>query len=364
MNRIDRNKTLVRHILNCGIASSQKDLGVKLGYANESSFSQIINEKVPYPKNFIERITAIVPDLNTDWLLYGEGEMLITDTAPRIEDVSIVHANDTVDVDIEALMKEQGVTMSQLAAIVNESIDYISSCGGKLHSHHILLLQGRFGDDVVDRYTKYSNVMEAEIIESFPVLPEAVIAEPNTNIEEVIEEDGSELEAISPNLLLSNMKVNVAEQIKETSMLPTFQPNDWVFIRFLKDKMKIVSGKTYYLNCKNRPTMIRRVKFEGEDKLRLIAKNSQYDDIIICRSDIINIGNVVALFRMTFGDQYSELEALRRQKDDQLEERHQQINNFIDIQREMIAEIRESGKRNERERERTDKLIEKIINNA
>lgn len=201
-----------------------------------------------------------------------------------------------------------------------------------------------------------------EDVESFLIVPEVVNAEPNANIEEVIEEDGTELEAISPNLLLSDMKVSVAEQIKGTSMLPTFQPNDWVFIRFLKDTMKIVSGKTYYLKCRNRPTMIRRVKFEGEDKLRLIAKNSEYDDIVIYRSDIINIGNVVALFRMTFGDQYSELEALRRHKDEQLEERHQQINNFIDIQREMVAEIREQGKRNERERERTDRLIEKIIN--
>jgi hypothetical protein len=65
---------------------------------------------------------------------------------------------------------------------------------------------------------------------------------------------------------------------------------------------------------------------------------------------------------MTFGDQYAEIEAIRRHKDEQLEERNQQINNFIDIQREMVAEIREQGKRNERERERTDKLIERIIN--
>ena len=139
-------------------------------------------------------------------------------------------------------------------------------------------------------------------------------------------------------------------------MLPTFQPDDRVFIRFIKDKIKIVDGETYYLDCKNRPTMIRLVKFEGCDKLRLIAKNPQYGDIIIERSDIINIGVVVALFRMTFGDQYAEIEAIRRHKDEQLEERHQQINNFIDIQREMIAEIRESGKRNDR---LIDKLMEK-----
>lgn len=190
---------------------------------------------------------------------------------------------------------------------------------------------------------------EMEEVESFLVVPEAVNAEPNANIEEVIEEDGTELEAISPNLLLSNMKVSVAEQVKGTSMLPTFQPNDWVFIRFLKDKMKIVSGKTYYLKCRNRPTMIRRVKFEGEDKLRLIAKNSEYDDIIICRSDIINIGNVVALFRMTFGDQYSELEALRREKDAEREKKDSQIDKMLEM-------MQAQG-------EQQSKLIDAIIGN-
>ena len=303
----------------------------------------------------LEGILSAYPQLNRTWLLTGEGEMLITDTAPRIEDVSIVRADEEVDVDIEGLILDTNTAPEDIAQIIGEDIEYLRRCNNKLLPRHIIKLQDRFGDALIDKYAKYRNVVVAEIVESFPIVPEYVIAEPNTNIEEVIEEDGSELEAISPNLLLSNMKVNVAEQIKGTSMLPTLQPNDWVFIRFLKDKMKIVSGKTYYLNCRNRPTMIRMVKFEGEDKLRLIAKNSQYDDIVICRSDIINIGNVVALFRMTFGDQYSELEALRRQKDNQLEERNQQINNFIDIQREMIAEIRESGKRN-------DRLIEKIIN--
>lgn len=310
----------------------------------------------------IELILNFYTDLSRVWLLTGEGEMIVTDTAPRIVEASIVRADEEVEVDIVGIAQAQNITLQDIATIIGESVMFIENCKGRLFPRHIMKLQERFGDALIDKYVKYHNVVEAEVVESFPIVPEAVIAEPNTNIEEVIEEDGTELEAISPNLLLSNMKVNAAEQIKGTSMLPTFQPNDWVFIRFLKDKMKIVSGKTYYLNCKNRPTMIRRVKFEGEDKLRLIAKNSEYDDIIICRSDIINIGNVVALFRMAFGDQYSEIEELRREKEAERAKKDSQIDNFIDMQREMVAEIREQGKRNERERERVDRLIEKIIN--
>lgn len=76
MNRIDRNKILVRHIIKSGLAVSQKDLGQKLGYSNESYFSQILNCKVEYPKDFIQKLKSLLPNLNELWLLNGLGEML------------------------------------------------------------------------------------------------------------------------------------------------------------------------------------------------------------------------------------------------------------------------------------------------
>lgn len=356
MNRVDRNRILVRHAIRMGIAPSQKELGKLFGYNNDSAFSQVISGLKSWPKYFTDKFKELVPDLNIDWLENGNGTMLTEDTMPTIVKASIVNRYDDIDVDIEALMCELNISYVDIASVIEESVEYIYSCNGKLKPVHIMKLQNCYGNDVIDKHSKYANSVEVEIVESFPVLPEDVTTSPNTDILKYVEENGSELETINPSLLLANAKVDVAERIKRTSMLPTFQPDDSVFIRFIKDKMKIVDGETYYLDCKNRPTMIRLVKFEGCDKLRLIAKNPQYGDIIIERSDIINIGVVVALFRMTFGDQYSEIEALRRQKDEQMQELNQQINNFIDIQREMVAEIRESGKRNDR---LIDKLMEK-----
>lgn len=318
---------------NMAITKFERDAKLSNGYFKEST-SRIGDDK-------IERIHRTFPDLNMDWLLTGNGDMLEAElgiaqiatsaTVARIEQAAIVQEDEEVEVDIEGLMLDTNTTPKDIAKIIGEDIEYLRRCNNRLFPRHILKLQDRFGDTLVDKYAKYAKNVEVEVIESFLIVPEAVNAEPNANIEEVIEEDGTELEAISPNLLLSDKKVSVAEQIKGTSMLPTFQPNDWVFIRFLKDTMKIVSGKTYYLKCRNRPTMIRRVKFEGEDKLRLIAKNSEYDDIVICRSDIINIGNVVALFRMTFGDQYSELEELRREKDAEREKKDSQIDKMLEM---------------------------------
>lgn len=185
---------------------------------------------------------------------------------------------------------------------------------------------------------------DAEIIESFPMLPEEVSEEANTNIEEFIEENSSELERVNPSSKLSS--ANAAERILRTSMMPTFQPEDIVFVRFLPDRMKLCDGDIYYLNCKNRPTMIRRVKFEPDNRLRLIAQNPQYGDVVISRDDIINVGTIVGMLRLTFGDQYSEIEAIRRQKEEQIENRSKQVDNILEMQRELISEIREQGKRN------------------
>lgn len=80
MNKIDRYKILVRYIVSSGLASNQKDLGRKMGYTNESAFSQIINEKVSCPKDFSQKLKAILPDLNLDWLETGDGEMLKSPT--------------------------------------------------------------------------------------------------------------------------------------------------------------------------------------------------------------------------------------------------------------------------------------------
>lgn len=77
MNKIDRYKILIRHMISVGIIASQKELGREMGYSNEATISQIINGKVKQPKDFVERLKTFVPDLNEQWLENGVGTMLI-----------------------------------------------------------------------------------------------------------------------------------------------------------------------------------------------------------------------------------------------------------------------------------------------
>ncbi len=294
----------------------------------------------------LEGILTAYPQLNRIWLLTGEGEMLITDTAPRIVEASIVGVDEEIEVDIESLMRTWHTTPENFANIIGENVDYVRSCNGKLLPRHIIKLQDHYGNAVVDRYTKYATTQEVEVVESFPVLPEAVAIKPNTDLKEYIEENSSELEQVNPGQLLRS--ADMAERILRNSMYPTFVPGDIVFVQFLDEESKMNDGEIYYIKSRTRTSMIRQVKFEEGGKIRLIAQNERYADVIMPRCDIINVGTVVGMMRLTFGDQYSEMENLRRTKEEQL-------NRFIHMQGEMIAEIRESGKRN-------DRLIEKIIN--
>lgn len=312
----------------------QDQIAGSLGVA-PTYLSDMINGRVPLSNALNERLY----ELYSDCLSGDKKDVDVTNVADtNIVEATIVPDNEALDVNIDALMRDKNLTELQVGTIIGESSEYVSTCYGKLLPRHIECLGKHFGVNEIDKYVAYpkSKTTEVEIIEAFPIVSEAVTTDPNTNIVKYVEENGDELETINPNQLLTDAKVTIAERIKRTSMLPTFQPDDIVFVRILKDKMKIVDGETYYLDCKNRPTMIRLVKFEGCDKLRLIAKNPQYGDIVIDRADIINIGVVAALFRMTFGDQYSEIEAVRRKKDEHLERMMDMLERKEDQQSKLI----------------------------
>ena len=194
---------------------------------------------------------------------------------------------------------------------------------------------------------------ELVISESVPILSEDMSTAPDINIRTYIEENGDELERINPSQILKN--ADLAERVKRVSMLPTFAPEDVVFIRFIKDKAKLIDGGTYYFDLKSLPTMIRKVKMEESGKLRLKAQHPDFGDIVIDRSDIVNVAEIVGLLRLTFTDFYSEVEEARKQKE-------KQIKHMIDQQNTQVNSfLTQLDKFNERENRLID-MLEKNMN--
>lgn len=75
----DRLKKIVAWLLDKKDATSQKSLANMLGY-NPSSFSQILNGRVPVSGKFLNRLVVMEPCINLEWVRTGKGEMLLEKT--------------------------------------------------------------------------------------------------------------------------------------------------------------------------------------------------------------------------------------------------------------------------------------------
>lgn len=240
----------------------------------------------------IAKIEEAYPDLNIQWLKTGEGEML------KVPAVLTVY-NPTAE---DAKAVEPGMELKMYPAEIVEEI----------------------------REEVKAEIEEAE---SIPIISSKVANDVSVNVRKFVEKRGDEMERIKPKDLIG--EANIAERIRKGSMMPTFMPGDIVFVQFLDDKRVISDGHTYYFDLAGRPTIIRKVKFEG-DKLRLIAENPEFGDIITTFDDIENVADIVGMFRSFFSNQYADIEAVRRRKDEQVDKLIEQNGEALRIISSMI----------------------------
>ena len=263
-----------------------------------------------YGQEKLNNVLNTFPDLNRDWLLYGEGDMIKVPATMTVFNPTLEERKDA----------EGGVDLSAVPAEIVEEIE----------------------EEVKEKIKEEMAI---------PVISPEIANSLNTNIRKYIDDKADELEHINPGDLTH--QADGAERIRKVSMLPTFVPGDIVFIKFLKDKHNIIDGQTYYFDMRTRPTMIRKAKIEG-DKLRLIAKNPSFGDLLVSFDDILNIADIIGLFRSSFGDQYDEIETVRRKKEEQ-------VDKLIEHKGSSMTEIRIAGTRTDRIMEQNAALIQKLI---
>lgn len=257
-----------------------------------------------------KKIAKSYPDLNLDWLQTGEGDML---NPPPV----------------------QAATMAPYPA-PNITTGDVTGNGNSF-------VAGNNNGNVID-------ISEEAKREGIVFVGSSISTERGVDIKKYIENNAEELERIDPVELLD--EPDHAERVSGLSMYPTLQPNDVVFIKILPDKT-LIDGKMYYLNTKSLPTMVRTVKIDG-DMVRLVAQNPNYGDIVINRSDILRVGKLAGMLRKTFGDQYRDIEIMRRKKEEQ-------IDALIGHLGDSMVEISKQGARTDRLMEQNAELIKKII---
>ena len=102
------------------IGRSEKEIAERHGYT-KSSFSQIVNGKVPLSDKFISKLCSLDENINLVWVQSGEGEMFIEHNLNSEQDVTIpasvwsviqrqaqsLSSRDRQIEDLIALLKEQ-----------------------------------------------------------------------------------------------------------------------------------------------------------------------------------------------------------------------------------------------------------------
>ena len=272
-------------------------------------------------------------------------------------------------IDIKALMFDKSLSQRRLAEIMKTTqseVSQIANANRRILRKHIDGLIEYFGEDTISQYrvpdelpmdqAKYSAV-EVEVDEddnakygvkeenSIPVLPDEIINRRNLDICKYVQNNGSELASIDPRSLVEGAEF--AMEILKDSMSPDIAQGDIVFLKFLPKTAKLHSGAIYFIDTPAYAGVIRDVYIDG-DKMTLHARNPKYGDIVLnLATDQFSAANIIGIFRKNFTSSYSQMEAVRQKKDEQIDQ-------FLATNSKLIEEIQRRG-------ERVDRLIDKLM---
>lgn len=261
-------------------------------------------------------------------------------------------------------------TMAEILGVSQSTISLLSRGGINMTEGYIEALIKYFGQDVIDAYTipdggrtLPTKVTEAEVTfyeqkvvedvkeeileaEAIPYVTKDQVQARNVNIRKLIKDDPDTLHRRTLSDLFG--EVDYIQRVITAEMDPLFHSGDFLFIRFLPDDAKLVSGAIYIMDTRTYGTMVRQVYVDGETYL-LKALNPEYEELHVARKDIYSVGLVVNMVRSDFNvpPASADLNAI-------IEQKNMQIN-------ELIAELRKANERMDAERARQDKLIEKLL---
>lgn len=272
-------------------------------------------------------------------------------------------------VDIKALMFDKSLSQRRLAEIMNTSqseVSQIANSKRRMLRKHIDGLIDYFGEEIISQYmvsekpqvdyVDDSNSTTATLVaeddaqsskdeNNIPVLPGEIINRRNLDIYKYIQNNGSELISIDPRSLVEGAEF--AMEILKDSMSPDLMQGDIVFLKFLPKTAKLHSGAMYFIDTPAYAGVIRDVYIEG-DAMTLRARNPKYGDIVLdLERDDITAANIIGIFRKNFTSSYSQIEAVRQKKDEQIDQ-------FLASSSKLIEEIQRRG-------DRVDRLIDKIM---
>lgn len=104
MEQTQRIRKAINWLIFQEVAENERALANLMGYT-KSSFSQLVNGKVPLSEKFVKKLCSLDPNINEVWITTGEGNLLNSDNPNGLTEV-------TIPADVWAVIKAQASGLS------------------------------------------------------------------------------------------------------------------------------------------------------------------------------------------------------------------------------------------------------------
>lgn len=246
------------------------------------------------------------PELNRDWLLYGEGEMLKNESS-------------------------------------SQTLSNVTNSGNMMVANNV------FGNTTqINGNKSNADVVDAEEI---PFVDVSIATKRGYDIQQAIMRSDKSIKQKTIEELFS--PVTFMKEMYDNSMCDTIQQGDMIFVKFLPKDANIISGGIYLIDTNSYGTLVRQV-YVNEDSFTLHALNTTYEDINIKRDDIFNFGRVVHSLRSSFPIPDNTISELAK-------ESSKQISQLLDVISKQNDLFSKQNERFETERNKRDELLDYIL---
>ena len=120
MTETQRVKKVINWLVFMEYAENERELAEKLGYT-KSSFSQIVNGKVPLSERFVQKLASVDRNINEVWIMTGEGNMLNSVEAGTSVVTSPANVWEVIQTQAESL-KSKDKQIDELVALLKQQI--------------------------------------------------------------------------------------------------------------------------------------------------------------------------------------------------------------------------------------------------
>lgn len=124
MEEQQRIKKVINWLIFNEVSNNERALSELLGYT-KSSFSQIVNGRVPLSEKFVDKLCSLDENINKVWIMQGVGNMFQSeqkDTPICVEDVTIPKAAwEVIQAQAKSLSAKDG-QIDKLISLLKEQV--------------------------------------------------------------------------------------------------------------------------------------------------------------------------------------------------------------------------------------------------